>query len=284
MSEDSNTPEDPTVDGVDSTDQDETGREETRDREATGDRGDEADLNEKADGEKKPAARKSGVEKSREQRERSAQAKNSSAAAKGVQVTITPRGVLMTVVALVLVAALVLLGVGGWKYKQQQDRLDAFHEAKAASEHFIKTYFETMFSPDVTTESLQAVTLPLTTGEARERVMEDADQTVGFSTESQVQNALVTPKSTSVRTFDATRAETVVAAQMKLTSPLKPEGETGALLFELSLVKKDGKWLVSQMGALQAVGGENQTQQQAPATGDDPAATPQPETEPQPGG
>ena len=92
-----------------------------------------------------------------------------------------------------------------------------------------------------------------------------------------------------MRTFDATRAETVVAAQMKLTSPLKPEGETGALLFELSLVKKDGKWLVSQMGALQAVGGENQTQQ-TPATGDDPAATPQPEieprpeTEPQPGG
>lgn len=165
----------------------------------------------------------------------------------GREFTITSRGLLRAGAALLVIAALVAIALLSWQLVEKSRTLDAFDESKSASSSFVTTYFDSMMAQGATPEGIQATIVPLTTGEARERVKTDAETTVKMVQEAKFANMKVDVTAVTVESFTATTATTVVGATLSGTSAAEPAGGQQIVLLQLDLVKEDGKWLVGQM-------------------------------------
>ncbi|GAA3964184.1 hypothetical protein [Gordonia caeni] len=165
----------------------------------------------------------------------------------GREFTITSRGLLRAAAALLVIAGLVAIGLLAWQVIAKSRTLAAFDESKAASSSFVTTYFDSMMAENATPEAIQATIVPLTTGEARERVKTDAETTVKMVQEAKFANMKVDVTAVTVESFTATTATTVVGATLSGTSAAEPAGGQQIVLLQLDLVKEDGTWLVGQM-------------------------------------
>ncbi|MFM9378102.1 hypothetical protein [Gordonia sp. VNK21] len=194
---------------------------------------------------------------------------------RGLHLTITWKGLLTTLLSLVLIAALVLLGVGGWKYHQKDQQLAAFDAAKSTATKFTEVYFTEMLSPKADVDAFQAKVAPMTTGKARERVEQDAKQMVSVTKEAGIQNVTVDVTAATVESFDADKATTVVSAKVTGTSPTAPQGGSNVFLLQVGVIKKDGSWLVSEINVMPGMEAQGSGDGAVPD-----AAQPQP----QPGG
>ncbi|MCK0440922.1 hypothetical protein MUG78_16045 [Gordonia alkaliphila] len=169
------------------------------------------------------------------------------AASGGREFTISARALRAAGLALVAVAAVVAIAVLSWQVTAKSRTLSAFDDSKSAASSFVTTYFESMMAAGTTPEKIKAVVVPLTTGEARERVEADAGSTVQFFDEGKFSNLKVEVNSATVESFTDTSATTVVAATLTGTSPTLPAGGQQVVLLQLDLTKQDGKWLVGRM-------------------------------------
>lgn len=165
----------------------------------------------------------------------------------GRQFTITVGGLVRALVALLAVAALVAIGLLSWQLIEKTRTLNAFDQSKEASSSFVTTYFDSMMAPNATPEGIQATIVPLTTGEARDRVKADSETTVKMVQEAKFANMQVDVTAVTVESFSADKATTVVGATLKGTSATEPAGGQQVVLLQLDLVKEDGTWLVGQM-------------------------------------
>lgn len=231
-----------------------------------------------AAGEQKSAAEKTGVAAKVARRAKAADTSGDADSTSGKEFTISARSLWRALMAAVMIAALVAVGVLGWKTWSTSRTLDAFDETKSFSRSFVQTYFETMMSADTTAEKIQAKVLPMTTGEARDRVKEEAEVTVKMVTEGQFKNMTVDVNAVMVESFTATTATTVVAATLAGTSALETGGGQQAFLLDLHLVKEDGRWLVGRMTPTVGSGGT------AGDAGSGVPGTPGEQTEPSPDG
>ncbi|GAC55909.1 hypothetical protein GOHSU_02_00520 [Gordonia hirsuta DSM 44140 = NBRC 16056] len=230
---------------------------------------------------KQPAGEKSGVAAKAARRAKAAGTSDdgdstSGDSTSGKEFTVSARSLWRSLMAALVVVALVAIGVLGWKTWSTSRTLDAFDETKSFSRSFVQTYFETMMSSDTTAEKIQAKVLPMTTGEARDRVKEEAEVTVKMVTEGQFKNMTVDVNAVMVESFTATTATTVVAATLAGTSALQTGGGQQAFLLDLHLVKEDGQWLVGKMTPTVGSGGT------AGETGSAVPGAPGEQTEPSP--
>ena len=175
-----------------------------------------------------------------------------------------------------------LLAFGGWQWWKDSRTLAAFDQAKDASQHFVKTYFGSMMAADSTPESFSAAVVPLTTGEMRKRAEDEAKTGIDFFNEMKLQNGEVDVTGTMVESFSRTEARTVLAADIKGTSAVAPDGGQQPVLFQIDLVKEDGSWKVSNMGALPGVTAETQGEGGSPVPQPGPAEEQQAPAENQP--
>ncbi|MFT3715418.1 MAG: hypothetical protein QM774_05575 [Gordonia sp. (in: high G+C Gram-positive bacteria)] len=187
-----------------------------------------------------------------------------------------------------LVAALLLLAllvVGGWQWWSKSRTLAAFDDSKAASAHYVTTYFNSMMAQGATAKTVADAVVPLSTGEAKQRAEEGAKSGVDYFDQMKLQNGQITVTSSMVESFDSKAAVTVLAADIKGTSALAPEGAEQAVLFQIHLVKQGGKWLVSNLEGLPGVthqgeadsNGQTQAPQSGtPQTSDQQTQTPEP--------
>ncbi|MEZ5213043.1 hypothetical protein [Gordonia sp. (in: high G+C Gram-positive bacteria)] len=215
------------------------------------------------------AAARSKIEAKRAARE----AEAAGAPAGGREFTVTARSLVRAGIGLLVICALVAIGLLSWQYVEKSRTLSAFGDSKAAASSFVKTYFETMMAPNATPEQIQAKIKPLTTGEARARVENDSKSTVQFVKEGKFANMTVEVTSTSVQQFTADSATAIVGMTLSGTSATAPAGGKQAVLFEVDLVKKDGKWLVGKMASEEGVtagadGGSSMVPTTTPPAGD----------------
>ncbi|MFT4085672.1 MAG: hypothetical protein QM658_00710 [Gordonia sp. (in: high G+C Gram-positive bacteria)] len=194
------------------------------------------------------------------------------------QFTVTARSLVQAGIALVVVALLVVVGIGGWQLYEKNAELNAFDDAKAASSAFVQTYFGTVMSKDASPESVIAKVVPLSTGEARERVESEAKSNVSFVQQAKLENIEIKVNAATVESFTKKTATTILAVAIKGTSAQQPAGGQQFVLLQLDLAKQDGKWLVSRMtsvdGMTMNADDQTQTQTQTPeATTPAPAPT-----------
>lgn len=144
-----------------------------------------------------------------------------------------------------------------------------------------------MMAPGATAEQIQDKILPLTTGEAQERVKTEAEATVKMVQENQFSNMRVQITAVMVEAFTKDTATTVVAASLSGSSALQAGGGSAVFLLDLDLVKQDGKWLVSRMTPVNgAEAGQAGTQGGAggiPGQGGSPAPGGEGQPQPAPG-
>lgn len=201
----------------------------------------------------------------------------------GREFTVTARSLWRALAALAVVGLLVAVGVLGQKTWSLSRTLDAFGETKAVSQSFVQEYFEAMMAPNTTAQQIQDAILPLTTGEAGERLKAESEETVKWVAEAQLANVKVEVTAVMVESFTSTTATTVVAATLTGTSALQPAGGSNAFLLDLDLVKENGTWLVSRMtganGAGVGAGADG-----AQTGGGQPADPTTPQPEPAPAG
>ncbi|MFC0313763.1 hypothetical protein ACFQNE_06890 [Gordonia phosphorivorans] len=203
---------------------------------------------------------------------RRAEAAAASSAPGGREFTVTSQSLLRVGLALVAVAAVVAIAVLAWQLTAKSSdvaaksqTLSAFDEAKSASSAFVTTYFGAMMAPGTTPEKIQATVVPLTTGEARERVEAEAQSTAQFFDEGKFSNMKVEVNSATVESFNDSSATTVVAATLTGTSAAVPAGGQQVVLLQLDLTKQDGKWLVGRMIAQPGVSAAPEQPAPAPA-------------------
>lgn len=198
-----------------------------------------------------------------------------STAARGKQIslTFTTAGLVKTLGALVVVAAVVGVALLGWGYHQQGQKLSAFDDSKVASEQFVTKLVGTMTKDGV--GDMKELLGPLSTGEFRKHLEQQQSDTAAAVTQLNLQDAESTVKSVSVESFDTTTARTSVLMEVSGKSALAPDGGKSLMLLWLDLRKEDGQWLVSQLSGAQAGIGPEQGGQnpgQAPAQPTAPAA------------
>ncbi|AVM00961.1 hypothetical protein C6V83_12555 [Gordonia iterans] len=182
--------------------------------------------------------------------------------------TVTTAGLVRAGLALLAIVAVVAIGLLSWQVVAKSRTLAAFDDSKAASEHFVKTYFPTMMAQGATEEQIKSEILPLTAGEAKERIELDAKTTVQWARDAGLANIEIAVGVVTVESFSADRATTLVTAEMSGTSAAAPGGGKQPFLLELDLVKDGGSWLVSRMTTVQGVSAD-------PATGQTPPGQPQ---------
>ncbi|WP_026918952.1 hypothetical protein [Gordonia shandongensis] len=200
---------------------------------------------------------------------------------RGDEMTIPVRAVKIgagVVVALIVAA---VIAVGSWQLWEKNERLSAFDDSKAAAGEFLETYMQSMMAPKATPKSLRAAVGPLTTGDLKARLDNDAVVSTEFMKENRIENATIEVTASMVESFDDDRATVVVGADISGTSAASPDGGKQAVLLQIELEKSDGDWLVSDIGAGPGITvGARQGAPDAPAPGQEPAPNP----EPQPGG
>ncbi|GAA1482937.1 hypothetical protein GCM10009624_33770 [Gordonia sinesedis] len=198
-----------------------------------------------------------------------------------ISVTISARSVLRTVAALIVVAALVGVGILGWRYYAERQKLDAFADSKAASSAFAQKLVPLMNADSVGT--MKDVLGPLSTGEFRDRLARESDDTQKAVRDLNIKGATPTIKSVSVQSFDTDSASTAVLVEVTGQSSIAPSGGKDLMLVWLELNKQDGKWLVSKLSGAQAGLGPQQGGGAEPAPAPSPPA-PAPAPAPVPGG
>ena len=176
-------------------------------------------------------------------------------ASREVSFTISTGGVLKVLAGLVVVALIVAVGLLGWGYHRDQQRLAAFDDAKAASSVFTVKLVSTMNSDAV--GDMKTLLGPLSTGEFRTNL--EREQTDGTKALRDL-NVKATPtvKSVSVESFDTDRASTAVLVEVSGTSTIAPSGGKELMLVWLDLMKEDGSWKVSKLSGAQAGLGQQQ--------------------------
>lgn len=178
------------------------------------------------------------------------------------------------VVALLIVGA---FAFGGWQLYQNNQRLSAFDDSKAAAGRFVTTYFDAMGAPNASAESLRNAVGPLTTGEFKERLSSDAVVSTDFMKQNKVENMKSTVTSSMVESFDSDAATVVLGVDVSGTSAASAGGGRNAILLQIEMNKVDGDWLVSSIGAGPGVTvGAQQGEQTAPTPGEAPAPAPAP--------
>lgn len=176
-------------------------------------------------------------------------------ASREVSFTISAGGVLKVLAGIVVVALIVGVGLLGWGYYRDQQRLAAFDDAKAASSVFTVKLVSTMNSDAV--GDMKTLLGPLSTGEFRTNL--EREQTDGTKALRDL-NVKATPtvKSVSVESFDTDRASTAVLVEVSGTSTIAPSGGKELMLVWLDLQKEDGSWKVSKLSGAQAGLGQQQ--------------------------
>lgn len=189
-----------------------------------------------------------------------------------ISFTVTGRGLLRALAAVVGVALVVGIAWLGWSHHQQSGRLAAFDETKSASEKFVQTLVTTLNTDNA--GNSKELLGPLSTGDLRKRLEQDR-----AATEQNVQSlkieATSTIKSSSVQDFTTETAHTVVMAEVRGTSTNVPNGATNLMIFLLELRKVDGQWLVATVdGPPGSASGAVDPSQSLPGTGGAPSAAP----------
>lgn len=184
-----------------------------------------------------------------------AQEKNERKGSRQVSVTISTAGLLKVLAGLVVVALIVGVGLLGWGYYRDQQKLAAFDDAKSASSVFTVKLVSTMNSDAV--GDMKTLLGPLSTGEFKQNL--EREQTDGSKALRDL-NVKATPtvKSVSVESFEADRASTAVLVEVSGTSTIAPSGGKELMLVWLDLVKEDGSWKVSKLSGAQAGLGQQQ--------------------------
>ena len=165
----------------------------------------------------------------------------------GREFTVSARSLWRALAGLLVAGVLVAVGVLGWQTWSLTRTLDAFDESKTVSRSFVQDYFEAMMAPNTSAQQIQDTIVPLTTGEARDRLKTESEDTVAWVKEAQLANVKVDVTAVMVESFTKDTATTVVAATLTGTSALQPAGGSNAFLLDLSLVKENGAWLVAKM-------------------------------------
>ena len=191
---------------------------------------------------------------------RGTSARDSSAAAtparggKQISITLSARALLTTLVAVVVIAAVV---GGGWflynlvtQDRQDQQRLTAFDDAKSASAIFAEKLTSSMNADTVA--NMKDIVGPLTTGEYRKHLESQLGDTTKAIQSINVKNTKIDVQKVSVIDFGTDHASTMAVVQVTGTSTLAPQGGTSLFMYSLKLDKVDGKWLVSDLDAMQA--------------------------------
>ncbi|MEO9327634.1 hypothetical protein [Gordonia aurantiaca] len=201
---------------------------------------------------------------------------------KEFSLTITTRGILRTLGALLVIALIVVVGFLGWRTYTLQREADAFADAKTASADFVAKLVTTL-NADNAGKSKELLG-PLSTGELRERLEQERDDT-----EQNVEALKIEVTSkinvVAVETVSTDTAKTVVMAEVTGRSVKLPTGGTSLMVFRLDLAEEDGKWLVSKVdGPPGAPSGQIDPSQSLPGTGGGAPQEGQPAPAPQPGG
>ncbi|WHU49070.1 hypothetical protein QNM97_08900 [Gordonia sp. L191] len=186
---------------------------------------------------------------------RGASAGGASAAAtpargKQISITLSARALWRSLVALVVVAAIVGVGFLGWFFYRDQQRLNAFDDAKSASAIFAKQLTSSMNADTVA--NMKDLVGPLTTGDYRKHLEAQMGDTVKAIQSINVKNTEIKVQKVSVIDFGTDHASTMAVVQVTGTSTLAPQGGTSLFMYSLKLDKVDGKWLVSDLDAMQA--------------------------------
>ncbi|MGV9710155.1 hypothetical protein ACWDTI_05775 [Gordonia sp. NPDC003424] len=198
-------------------------------------------------------------------------------AGRQLSVTVTSRGLVRVLVALIAVAAVVGVCLLGWGYHQQREKLAAFDDSKAASANFALKMVSSFNTDQV--GDMKEVLGPLTTGEFHDRLAKEQTDSTKALQDLDVK-ATPTVKSVGVEHFDTDSARTNVLVSVTGSSKLSPSGGQQMTLLWLDLRKVDGKWLVSSVDGAQADVGQSasdakqqaqQQQQQTPAPAPSPA-------------
>ncbi|MGB3696139.1 MAG: hypothetical protein WBA05_01770 [Gordonia sp. (in: high G+C Gram-positive bacteria)] len=190
----------------------------------------------------------------------------------GAAVTISMRLIKRIAAALVVIAVLAVIAVGGWQLYQKDQQLAAFDDSKAAASNFVVTYFEAMGGQNATADSLRKAVGPLSTGDFKKRLQSDAVVSTEFMKANKVENIKTAVTSSMVESFDADRATVVLGVDVSGTSAISAGGGKNAMLLALSMQKVDGQWLVSAIEAGPGVTVAAQQNAGAPA----PAPAPSP--------
>lgn len=187
---------------------------------------------------------------------RGTSARDSSAAAtparggKQISITLSARALWRSLVALVVVAAIVGVAVLGWFFYRDQQRLNAFDDAKSASAIFAEKLTSSMNADTVA--NMKDIVGPLTTGEYRKHLESQLGDTTKAIQSINVKNTKIDVQKVSVIDFGTDHASTMAVVQVTGTSTLAPQGGTSLFMYSLKLDKVDGKWLVSDLDAMQA--------------------------------
>ncbi len=218
---------------------------------------------------------------SRIEAKRAAREAAAAPAAGGREFTVTAGALRAALLALLAIIALVVIGLLSWQYVAKSRTLNAFADSKAASTEFITTYFETMMTPGATPEQVKEKIVPLTTGEARDRVAADAETNTKWATDAKFSNPKLVVNSATVESFTANSATTVLAATFTVSSAAEPAGAQQVFLLQLDMVRQDGKWLVGRMIPVPGISSSDAPGAQSGA-GVAPAPTPEPAPAPEP--
>ncbi|MFT4124777.1 MAG: hypothetical protein QM662_00910 [Gordonia sp. (in: high G+C Gram-positive bacteria)] len=160
-----------------------------------------------------------------------------------ISITLSLRSVLRALGALAVIAVLVGVGVLGWAYHRDQQRLAAFDDAKSVSEEFV-TRLVTTINPG-NADKYKEILGPLSTGDLRQRLEQDRADTER-NTEALAIAATSKILSSSVTSVDRDSATTTVMAEVTGRSAQVPAGETRLMIFVLDLRNVDGSWLVAE--------------------------------------
>ncbi|MDF3280190.1 hypothetical protein [Gordonia sp. N1V] len=169
---------------------------------------------------------------------------------KQISITLSARALWRSLVALVVVAAIVGVAVLGWFFYRDQQRLNAFDDAKSASAIFAEKLTSSMNADTVA--NMKDIVGPLTTGEYRKHLESQLGDTTKAIQSINVKNTKIDVQKVSVIDFGPDHASTMAVVQVTGTSTLAPQGGTSLFMYSLKLDKVDGKWLVSDLDAMQA--------------------------------
>ncbi|QTI67537.1 hypothetical protein [Gordonia polyisoprenivorans] len=169
---------------------------------------------------------------------------------KQISITLSARALWRSLLALVVVAAIVGVAVLGWFFYRDQQRLNAFDDAKNASAIFAEKLTSSMNADTVA--NMKDIVGPLTTGEYRKHLESQLGDTTKAIQSINVKNTKIDVQKVSVIDFGTDHASTMAVVQVTGTSTLAPQGGTSLFMYSLKLDKVDGKWLVSDLDAMQA--------------------------------
>ncbi len=103
-----------------------------------------------------------------------------------------------------------------------------------------------------TVANMKDIVGPLTTGEYRKHLESQLGDTTKAIQSINVKNTKIDVQKVSVIDFGTDHASTMAVVQVTGTSTLAPQGGTSLFMYSLKLDKVDGKWLVSDLDAMQA--------------------------------